>query len=257
MGIIGLHLAILRNVKCYNAQIVREANAVGPQDAACLSAEINIADGKGTIYDQVKYIRNYAEKCGEKLGKEAALRIGSRGQAAHDIGLLASPALYDSFINQQITPEAAEAIAQAAPSDEAAQRIGIRAAKDGKSVSFVANLIKAVAVEKRGATSQEIDLFGNDDGAMKAMRAHAQRACELQEAVRQRIQVLRGAGRRPEVAAIEGIDVDDPASVENRLKMHKARLTRLENWPLHPELVAKIKSGKAMDIAQAVATRAE
>jgi histone H3/H4 len=231
-----------QDVKSYNAQIVREADGFSPKDAARLAAEINIDDGKGTIYDQVKFIRKLMEKHGEKVELEVAQRIGSRGRAAQDIGFKASAALFDSFNNEQITPEATRAIANAAPDNEAAQRIGIKAAVTGKSPEFAKNLIKAVINRTKGGSPKQIDLFGKDDTAMKEMDAEAQSAEDLILDIRQRVQALRSAGRRPEIAASEGIDVRNPASVEKRLKELMAELAQWEDWPLHPGLVAKVRA---------------
>ena len=233
-----------QGVKSYNAQIIREADGFSPKDAARLAAEVNIADGKGTILDQVKFIQTLMENHGKEMALKAAQRYGSPGRAAQDIVFKASAALFTSFINDQITPEATRAIANAAPNNEAAQRIGIKAAMAGRSPEFAKNLIKAVISRTRGGSPKQIDLFGKDESAMKEMEAEAKIAEGLILVIRHRVQALRSAGRRPEIAASEGIDVRNPASVEKRLKDLKAELARWDDWPLHPDLADKVRTKK-------------
>jgi len=233
-----------QGVKSHNAQIVREVDGFSHNDAARMAAEINIADGKGTVYDQVKYIRNLMEKHGNKMPLEAAQRYGSPGRMALDIAFKASASLYDSFVNEQITPEATRAIANAAPDNEAAQRIGIKAAMTGKSPEFAKNLIKAVISRTKGGSPKQIDLFGKDDSAMKEMEAEATIAEGFILEIRQRIQALRSAGRRPEIAASEGIDVRNPALVEKRLKDLMSEVARWNDWPLQPDLADKVRGNK-------------
>jgi hypothetical protein len=226
-------------VPAFNAQVVREADGISAEDARRLGAEINIADGKGTIYDQAKFIRNTATTHGADEAVAAARRIGARGRQAADIGLAASDPLWDSFINEQIKPETAHAIVKAAPGDASAQAIGIKYAAQGKPADFIANVMKASQAEA-GQRAQSLDLFGNDDSAMQQMEAQAARATELQKDLRQRIQVLQ-AGKRVEIAKSENIDVKNPQAIPARIQELKAELDRWQNWPMQPDLVAKVK----------------
>src|SRR5690606_17982633 len=68
-----------QGVPAYNVQIIREADGVSADEAMILAAEVNIADGKGSIHDQVKFIRNTERARGEDQALAQARRIGARG----------------------------------------------------------------------------------------------------------------------------------------------------------------------------------
>jgi hypothetical protein len=225
--------------KGYNAQVLREADGFSASDARRIAAEVNIADGKGNIYDQAKYFRNTAATLGPDAALAAGRRIGARGRTAADIGIHATDDLFASFVNEQVTPEAARAIANAAPGDEGAQRIGIKFALQGKGADFITNVIKASKAEA-GQRAESLDLFGKDDSAMVAMAEQAERASGFQKAIRDRIQVLT-AGKKSEAAKSEGIDVRNPEAIPARIAELKAELAQWENWPMQPELVAKVR----------------
>jgi hypothetical protein len=231
----------LQGLKSYNAQIVREADGFSHKDAARLAAEINIADGKGTIYDQVKFIRNLADTNGNKAVLKAAHRIGSRGQAAHDIVRNASAALFNSFINEQISPETTRAIANAAPVNEAAQRIGIKVARNGMAPENAANFVKAFMVETKGFNSQQMELLGNNDDDMRLLDEMSKRATQYQRAIREQISAVSGAVKKPVVAAKLGVNVDDPKAVAKKLMQLREDLEESVHWQLNPVLVAKFK----------------
>ena len=241
--------------KGYNAQVLREADGYSAADARTIAAEVNIADGKGTIYDQAKFFRNTAATHGADESVATGRRIGSRGRAAEDIGIKASDDLFTSFINEQISPEATRAIANAAPGDANAQRIGIKFALEGKSPDFLTNVIKASQAES-GQRAQSLDLFGADDSAMKTMAEQAKRASEFQKEIRDRISVLR-AGRKVEIAKSEGIDVANPEAIPKRIEALKAELERWQNWPMQPDLVAKVRGAPEPSVLTAPESVAE
>jgi len=229
----------LRGVKSYNAQIIRESDGLSPQDAARLAAEINIADGKGNIYDHVKFIRNLIEKNGKEQALEAAQRYGSPGRAAQDIVFNASATLYDSFINEQISPETTRAIANAAPVNEAAQRIGIKIARNGMAPENAANFVKAFMVETKGFNSGQMVLFGSNAAAMELLDEISKRATQYQHAIREQISAVSGAVKKPVVAAKLGVNVHDPKAAAKKLMQLRENLEESVHWQLNPVLVAK------------------
>jgi hypothetical protein len=64
-------------------------------DARALGAEQNISDGKGTIYDQAKFIRNEGRTHGANAALARARSIGARGRKAATIALQATEAADD------------------------------------------------------------------------------------------------------------------------------------------------------------------
>ncbi|MEX2578257.1 MAG: hypothetical protein WD342_04300 [Verrucomicrobiales bacterium] len=131
-----------QGVAGFNSQIVREEDGVTAGDAMILAAEVNIADGKGTIYDQARSIRNTAAERGKDQALAQAARVGARGRKAARIALNASDPLYEAFVNERVEADSAAAIAEAAPGNEGAQRVGIRAATEGQSPQFAANMAR-------------------------------------------------------------------------------------------------------------------
>lgn len=231
-------------VAAYGAQILREADGISAQDARRIAAEANIADGKGTIYDQAKFLRNSAAARSPDEEMGARSRLGARGRQGATIAFDASDDVFAAFVNERIDPRQAESIASAAPKNPAAQRIGLKFALDGKSPDFVSNVIKASLVEA-GPKATELDLFGQDDSAMKRMAEQAQRAAAEQKKLRDQIQAISGPVKRGEIAKQLGIDIKDPAALEAKLKELRTELSRWENWPLNPDLVARVRGEPA------------
>jgi len=235
-----------QGVDYLNAQILREADGYSAEHARIEAAEINIADGKGTIYDQANWFRNTAAMVGADGALEAGKRIGAQGRKAQTIGLQASDNVYSSFINEQITPDQAYQIAKAAPDNDAAQQVGLQRALQGLEGSHLANFI--YAVKEYGAEQPDgiqLDLFGQDDAAIAAMDRQAGIATEHQQALKDQIASVRGAAKRPDLARELGVDVNDPAAVQRRIDELRQEAKRWEEWPDHPDLVAIVKGEDA------------
>ena len=235
-----------QGVDYLNAQILREADGYSVEEARVEAAEINIADGKGTIYDQANWFRNTAAMVGADEALESGKRIGAQGRKAQTIGLQASDNVYSSFINEQITPDQAYQIAKAAPDNDAAQQVGLQRALQGLEGSHLANFI--YAVKEYGAEQPDgiqLDLFGQDDAAIAAMDRQAGIATEHQQALKDQIASVRGAAKRPDLARELGVDVNDPAAVQRRIDELRQEAKRWEEWPDHPDLVAIVKGEDA------------
>lgn len=226
-------------VECFNCQVLREADGWRAQDVRSKAAEINIADGKGSIHDQVKFIRNERILHGDNVALQRAARIGARGVKASTIALKSTDPLFDSFINERITADHAVAIAAAAPTHANAQRIGIVSAAAGRPPDFCANLVKVALLDTLPG-DEEIILFGDNDKAMRDMEANAAKASELHRNVREQIMAVRGAAKRPELAGRLGVNVKNPIAVARRVDQLKAESIRWDNWPLHPDLVTLV-----------------
>lgn len=232
-----------QGVGSFNAQIVRETDGYSAEEAMILAAEINIADGKGTIYDQAKFIRNIAATRGADQALALAASIGARGKKASRIALDASNPLYDAFVNERVSPDHIAAIAEAAPGNEGAQRVGLRSALDGRPPAFAANMARAAVAMEGTVKFEQIDLFGEDDSAFRAMERMAEDAGRVQSAIQTRITAAQSAARRPDQAREMGIDVADPEAVESTISRLKADLERWRNWPMHSDLTQSLREG--------------
>lgn len=217
------------NVPAYGSQIFKESDGYSAQDARRIAAEVNIADGKGTIYDQVKYLRNSPSTRTTDARMEAARRIGNRGGKAVNIAFNAGNDLYAAFVNEKINPDQAQSIALAAPTNEAAQRVGIKFALAGKSMDEVSALTRR-ALQETGGQAKELDLFGNDDSLMQTMAAEEAKAEEIRAGIREQIRSVQDAANNPKMARKLGVDVKDTASIQKKITGLKAELGRWENW---------------------------
>ncbi len=233
-----------QGLKEFNAQVLREVDGYSVGDARRTGAEINITEGRGDIYDQVKFLREQAATHGKDATVGRAGSYGIKGRQASTIAFESGDSLYSAFINETITPEQAEIIARAAPLDETVQQFGIKQAVRGLQGDVLNHMIKASQIEKaqaRGA-GEQIDLFGQDDAAIQAMESKAKIVADFQKTIRQQINAVQGAAKRPDLAKKLGVDVTDPMGVQNRVQQLRQELAQWENWPMYPELVDRVNA---------------
>lgn len=229
-----------QKVEFFNAQILRESDGFSQVMARMRGAEANIADGKGTIFDQARYIRDMMLLEGRDAALVRAKAIGTRARRASAIAINSEDDLYISFINEQITAEQTEAIANAAPHDETNQRLGILQAVKGMVPPNLYNFIQAVKFTT-GCQADQSDLFGSNDAAIAQAEQLASRAANYQKGISEQIRAVQGAARRPELARKLGVDITDPQGVLNRVAQLKGDLERWNNWPVHPDLVNTLR----------------
>jgi N12 class adenine-specific DNA methylase len=234
-------LAKRSNQKDIPAQLHYEADGFTADHGKALDAILNIRDNQGSVKDYVEFFRSsgITEQESEKLG------ITSRqlGRRAYTIAKEGSDSLVTALRNDQITEAAAEAITRVAPKDEAYQAIGLKAIQDGKTQSVAVNMIRAAkTLKSKPDMTQEGDLFGFDDSAMKQAEAMAKAASSKQRQIKERIAAVKGAAKNPKLAKQEGVDVKDPESLKRRIAELTAEAERYEEWHKHPDLLREIQS---------------
>ena len=232
-----LDLARRTGEKTIPTQIVREADGFTKDKALRLDAEANIRDGQGEINDYATYFKGTT--ISEAEAAQRGLLARAKGRDGFVLAKSAAPDLYALWQGGKVSDRQAVAIARAAPNDATAQRLGSKYALAGKPPEFLTNIIQATKLATGGG-AKEIDLFGNDDSAMKQMEKQANRAAGFQKDLRDRLQVL-AAGKKSSIASSEGIDVKDPGAIPARMAQLKTELADWENWPMKPELVARVK----------------
>jgi hypothetical protein len=244
-----LDLARRSGEKTIPAQVVDEAKGFTRDMALTFDAEANIRDGQGSVEDYAHYFKNTPQLSEEAAGARGLLSR-AKGKAGWDLGRNAADDLQALWQAGKISEAQALAITRAAPGNDAAQRIGSKFALQGKPAEFLHHVVKAALAESRGS-ERALDLFGNDDSALKAMEEQAKRAASIQGKIRSQIQAVSGAAKNPETAKEMGVDVNDPEAVLGKVNELKAELARWENWPLQPDLVKRVReeAGKLQEEA--------
>lgn len=225
------------------SQVVREADGFTQEQAMVFDAASNIRDSQGTVRDYADFFRN-SPAITEDAAQQRGLLSRAKGRSGWHLGKSAADDLYALYRAEKITESRAVAIAQAAPNDAEAQRVGIRYAQAGKDPAFIVNVMRAAKLES-GQRGETMDLFGTDDAAMQEMEKQAERASQFQKQIQDRITAAQSAAKRPEAAREMGIDVTDPKAVQAKIGELRSELARWQNWPLHRDLVAQVRGESA------------
>lgn len=237
-----LDLARRSGEKTIPSQIVRESHGFTKEQAMTLDSEANIRDAQGEVSDYATYFKN--TEITEAEARARGLLSRTKGQAGWHLAKNASPDVYAGWKAGKFTDSQAAAIAAEAPGNADLQRVAIPAAIRGDSPQLLSNLLRAVKSESGGSTKQ-LDLLGNDDAAMLKMQVMAERATTAQRELVEQVRSVQSAARRPEIAKRFGVDVSNPEGVLRKVNELKAELERWQNWPLHPDLVAKARGESA------------
>lgn len=222
-------------------QIHREADGFTAQHATLLDTELNVKDGRGKVKDYVRYFQSIPVERSEAT--QRGLLQTAIGRDAYTIANAGSDELIASHNASQLTDQAATQIAQAAPKNGALQAVGMRMVADGKSITQAVNTMAAVKLmqQERGGDTTG-DLFGFDDSSMRDAQAMAKIAGQEQAKVNNTLAAVRGASKRPELAAKEGVNINDQAALSTRIQALEQQKTAWSNWATNPELVAQIRS---------------
>lgn len=232
-----LDLARRSGERTIPAQVYREADGFTAEQAAMLDAELNIRDGQGKVKDYVQYFQSGITR---QEAESRGLLARSTGKRAFTIASEGTSELIAAHQADQITDEAAVAIAQAAPNNEALQNLGMKLVLEGTSIQNAANMMRA-ATGVRGAVTQSGDLFGFDNSAIDVLKRMAAYATKKQREIAERLAAVRGAAKRPELARKEGVDVNDPEAVRRRVAELEHEKHLWERWEIHPELMAETR----------------
>jgi len=266
-----INLGQREGVSKYNVQVIREADGFSVTHARILAAEINIADGKGTIYDQVNLLRAIQEAYSKDEAVAAGIRTGQSGRKAATIAFNAAPRadrptdsdLIDAFVNERITPDQAEVIADVAPNDAGWQAVGIKSAVRKMPPEELRNFLNAAQrLARASAIPKNIqgDLFGNvNDRAYQQAIAQGKAAEEIKKGIRVELDVVRAGKRasgekRAEIARKYGISVDDPAALQAIADKLGQELERWAKWAENEDLVAQVYAKLGQSIPPAPET---
>lgn len=224
------------------AQIHREAEGFTAARAAALDAELNIREEQGSVADYVQHFK--ASGITKEAADELGLLARAKGRAGFAIARDGTDDLRAAHRADRLSDEAALAISAAAPGSDRLQALGMAMVQEGKSILVAVNTMKAVDLmaAERMAKGAQGDIFGFDDSAMREASIMAKRASSMQRKISEQINAVAGASKRPELARKMGVDVQDPEGIQKRIVELRQEQTLWDNWPLHPELVARLRA---------------
>lgn len=232
--------------KALNVQVLKESDGWSSLDARMQAAEINIADGKGSPQDAVKYLQAIQEKDGDAAMEAAAKRVSSNEGARRNVEIakgLKGDAL-SLFINEKIEPKQAHAIALHSPGNEVIQNAGAKAAVKGmspESIVDVMNTIKDMMGEraKMQADAQNQGTLWNglgmDDAALQDMAEKlAIKVAEKRSAIDDQLRAVQGAAKRPDKAGAGGVVVKNVEKTKKHIEDLKVQRDALSRWRSDP-----------------------
>lgn len=224
------------------AQIHKEADGFTRDQASTLDAILNIRDGQGSIADYAQYFKT--ARITQAAADAAGLLGRVKGRTGFAIARDASPDVLAAHRAGLLSDDAALSISSTAPGSERLQALGIAMVNDGKSILYAANMMRSIDLmaSERMAAGAQGDIFGFDDSAMREAAAMAKKASSKQRAISEQISAVSGASRRPELARKMGVDVQDPEGIQKKIAELKQEQYQWDNWPLYPELVAKLRA---------------
>jgi len=242
-----LELAKRQGIEQLNAQILKEKDGFSTEDARRVAAEANILEGKGTIYDHAEYFR-----FNKDYDTETVKSKGLAGEG-YAIGRFATDNTYAQFRNHKISPDATEAISTAAPADESLQLAGVKYALANPKADYhdISNLVKALKIEERGPVPEQGDMFGFDDSAINRAEAMSKAVTAIMRDLREDLNAVLGASKRPERAKKLGVNVEDPEAVRVKINELRNQIAEWERWFTNPELVKRAQEVAGIEEAQA------
>ena len=248
-----LDFAKRSGVKEVNVQVLKESEGWTPEMARRRGADLNIKEGGGTIYDWANYIRedpNYAEE-------KYQFAKGKIQGKAHTIARKSSDNTYSLFRNEEISPEAAYTIADAADKlakDESKNRklqmLGANYAvtRPNAKMTNIAGVMSA-ASQTEGIDAVQIEMFGADSEWVNVYTRLEDAAESLRAPLKKELSILsriivkgKNAQQRIQEATDMGIVVKNPAELRKRQTSNKEKLAKLEagEWVKYPDIKQEV-----------------
>jgi integrase len=227
-----LDLAERTGEKTIPAQIVNEGPDFTIAQAKVFDAISNIRDEKGSVRDYADFFKQ-STNLGEREAGEAGLLSRSKGRAGWDLGKNSTDDLWTDYVNGLVKEAQAVAIARTSPNNPAAQNLGRRLAKAGRSAEDIAGLLqqqknRAIQMVERGEQGQ---FWSSDDSLVKEWEVNWQKAKKLIASFSAEIDAVQGAAENPELAAKHGVDVKDPEGIIKRIAELESKIEQLRKNP--------------------------
>lgn len=258
--ITGRHrLALAKRLgeKTIPTAIVKEADGFTREHALVLDAEYNIRDEKGDVEDFAHYFENVPIT--ETQASQRGLFDGAKGRNGWALGRLAIEDLKALYRADKIKQDTAILIARKAPENEAAQRFGMKMALKGEKPQDIDASMQAMldTVDSIGLPQPEqasLPGFEIDDSIETMFQRMGAIKNRMLGEVRDQINTIAGAAKRPDKAKALGVDIKDPFSLQQKkdeLRALEARLTGqyLNDSEIGPKVKAEYQRiyGEAYD----------
>ena len=218
-------------------QIVREVDGFTQEMAQQWDAFTNIRDNQGSVSDFITLFRN--SPIDEQLAHDEGLLGSLKGRQAWTIARKGSPVLIGNVMSGDVGEVNAVKIAETAPNDEALQTVGVQQIQDGNSGEHAINMMMAVRATSRGRTETG-DMFGFDDTMVRNAERLARAARSKQKSISRILAAITGAGLNPQIAVREGIDINDPIALQDRITELRFERDQWARWDTSPELRAQL-----------------
>ena len=216
------------------AQIYDESRGFTVDDAVTLDAELNIRDQSAKVFDMANYYRRVKIDPTEAESRGMLSREDQR--MGYDIGNKATDETFKLYENEKLNDRQATLIARTAPGDATLQATGAKAALKGEPLDFIRARMRVATKADRVPQSEQRSMFEGMESVERVERlqdAEANVIVREQRRINERLNTIRGAAKRPEMARQEGLPPDDPAALANRVKeleMQKAKLDEIHLW---------------------------
>ena len=230
-----LDLAKRSGTKQILAYVHKEADGKDAEWARRRGVMMNIQDNKGTVKDFAEFFRN-DDITYDEAKNRGLFRKDENGEPGFIIGKYSGDTLYSAFRNDDITPEKAAVIAEAARGDEGLETAGLKKAS-GMSKEHLAEYMKLLKKLPR-EQSEQGDLFGFDDSAIQEADKVSALALKHQKKLRETINAGKGAIKRPEAA--KGVGVSGGKNSAQLLAEAQKELARYEHYDTDPEIYQQL-----------------
>ena len=221
------------------SQIIKESDGFTAEQAHLFDVEQNIKDGKGTVKDYVRFFKE-SDILDDEIS-ERGLTARSLGRMSYDIAKNGSDSLTSLFLDGKITDAKAAAIASGAPSNEAAQAAGVKAAKKMSADELKAYV--SILNTKQPIQTEGKDLFGFDDSNIKEAEAIAKLVAKDKAAIDAKIYAVKGALRNPQAAQEMGLKFEaTPENIGKEVDKLNFEKDALDKFYTNPQLMAFYRS---------------
>lgn len=231
------------------AQIYDESKGFSVNDAVTLDAELNIRDQSAKVYDMANYYRRVKIDPTEAESRGMLSREDQR--MGYDIGNKSTDETFKLYENEKLNDRQAALIARTAPEDATLQSAGAKAALRGEPLDFIKARMRVATKADRVPQSQQRGMFEGMESVERVERlqdAEANVIVREQRKISERLNTIRGAAKRPEMARQEGLPPDDPAALANRVRELELQKAKLDEIHLHPDLHGQITEQALSDL---------